>query len=115
MDIQIIVRWGIRDGWVLGKPEGKHTYNSAQCSADAISQPTSRGWIGTYCLVEIQKERAEELQAIYWITQAANFNVELDDLLELIYTQLKRVIQLPNFYIALIDQDTGDLITSFLY
>lgn len=113
--------WGIQtilplgnQAWLgIGKPEDKLTYNSAQCSVmQYLSQPVGVGLERT-ALLEIQKKRAEELQAIYWITQAANFSVELDDLLELIYTQLKRVIQLPNFYIALINPDTGDLSPAF--
>ncbi len=111
-DIQIILPLGNQAWLCIGEPEGKQTYSSAQFSVmQYLSQPVGVGLERT-ALLEIQKERAEELQAIYWITQAANFSVELDDLLELIYTQLKRVMQLPNFYIALINQDTGEPVTS---
>ncbi len=112
-EIQTILPLGNQAWLGIGKPEGKLTYSSAQCSAmQYLSQPVGVGLERT-ALIEIQKERAEELQAIYWITQAANFSVGLDDLLELIYTQLKRVIQLPNFVIALINPDTGDLTPTF--
>lgn len=59
--------------------------------------------------VEAERQRGEELRALYWISQAVHFPMDVDDLLELIYTQLRRVVRLPNFYIALIDPDTNRL------
>ena len=51
------------------------------------------------------RRRDAELKALYLIAQAVNFTMPLDDVLELIYTQLERVISAPNFYIALVDRE----------
>ncbi|MDF1514647.1 MAG: hypothetical protein P1S60_12630, partial [Anaerolineae bacterium] len=87
---QMLVRWGIeyivgwgKQGWAaIGKPHQKSTFDRTQLTAlQYLSQSIGLGLERT-ALIETQKERAEELQAVYWITQAANFSVELDDLLE---------------------------------
>ncbi|MEA3308743.1 MAG: GAF domain-containing protein [Chloroflexota bacterium] len=49
------------------------------------------------------KRRDAELKVLHLIAQAVNFTIPVDDVLELIYTQLSRVIELPNFYIAFTD------------
>ena len=54
------------------------------------------------CASVVQRRDAE-LKALHLISQAVNFTIPLDDVLELIYTQLARVIELPNFYIAFAD------------
>ncbi len=59
------------------------------------------------------KHRVKELEALHWITQAVTFSMPLDDILELIYTQLKRVIPLPNFYIAMLNPDRQSLNCAF--
>jgi signal transduction histidine kinase len=46
-----------------------------------------------------------ELRSLYLIAQGVNFTMPLDDILELVYTQLRRVIVAPNFYIALVDAE----------
>ena len=56
---------------------------------------------------------AAELQALHWIAQAINFSMRIDDLMELIYTQTQRVIDLPNFYIALKAPEANDLAYAF--
>lgn len=60
-----------------------------------------------------QHERAQELQSLYWIAQAINFSMQIDDLMELIYTQTKRVIDLPNFCVALKEPDRNALAYAF--
>ena len=54
-------------------------------------------------LAEAEQRREEELRGLYWIAQAVNFTMDVDDLLELIHTQLCRLVRLPRFYIALLD------------
>lgn len=51
------------------------------------------------------RRRDAELKSLYLIAQAINFTMPLDDVLELIYTQLERVISAPNFYIALVNRE----------
>ncbi len=59
------------------------------------------------------QRREAELQALYWITQAANFTMPVDDVLELIYTQIQRVVPASNFYIALAHPENKTL--SFVF
>lgn len=54
----------------------------------------------------VARRREAELKSLYLIAQAVNFSMPLDDVLELIYTQLERVIPAPNFYMALLDPAT---------
>jgi signal transduction histidine kinase len=59
------------------------------------------------------ERREAELQALYWITQAVNFTVSVDDIMELIYTQLQRVIPTDDFYIALVNAEEQTLSFAF--
>ena len=52
------------------------------------------------------ERRVGELNALSRISQAVNFTLDPDDILELIYTQTSRVIDTRNFYIALADDQT---------
>ena len=54
-----------------------------------------------------------ELQALHWIVQAANFTMPVDDIMELIYTQIERTLNAPNFYIALTTPDRDALTYAF--
>ncbi len=57
--------------------------------------------------------RAKEMESIYWITQAVSFTMPLDDILELIYFQLKRGMPLPYFYVAFHDAEQQALNFAF--
>ncbi|MEA3397437.1 MAG: hypothetical protein U9R05_08250, partial [Chloroflexota bacterium] len=63
--------------------------------------------------VSPKQRRAAELQALYWITQAANFAMPVDDIMELIYTQTQRVMPTPSFYIAFADPKEENLSYAF--
>jgi signal transduction histidine kinase len=52
-------------------------------------------------LISDLERRLEELEVLRLIAQAVSYSVELDDLLELIYTQTSRVLGVANFYITL--------------
>jgi signal transduction histidine kinase len=103
-----------KQGWVgLAPPADRETFAPAQRNLlQLFCRPASIG-LQRAALVEAQEKRAEELRALYWIAQAISFSMDIDDLMELIYTQLKRVVQLPSFYIALIDPDTDRFSFSF--
>ena len=63
--------------------------------------------------ISSKQRRAAELQALYWITQAANFAMPVDDIMELIYTQIQRVMPTPNFYIAFANPEEKNLSYAF--
>jgi signal transduction histidine kinase len=108
-EIVMLVPLG-KQGWIgLGKPQDAEAYGAAQRSLlHFLARPTAVG-LERATIIESQQKRAQELRSLYWIAQAINFSMELDDLMELIYTQLKRVITFPNFYIAMKDPDEDEL------
>jgi signal transduction histidine kinase len=57
--------------------------------------------------------RTTELETVLRIAQAVGYSVELDDLLELIYTQVGRVLDVSNFYVALHDAERHTLRFAF--
>ncbi|MGC9398349.1 MAG: GAF domain-containing protein [Anaerolineae bacterium] len=67
----------------------------------------------TSALKLVAQRRDAELKALYLIAQAVNFTMPLDDVLELLYTQLQRVIPVPNFYIALVDFEAQQFYFAF--
>lgn len=103
--IVLLVPFG-HQGWLsLGAPAGLKTYDAAQQSLlQYLTRPASIG-LERATIIESQQKRATELNSLHWVAQAVNFTMDLDDIFELIYTQLKRVMPLPNFYIALKDPD----------
>ncbi len=102
-------------GWVgLGTPANVPAYTETERTfLTHLARPAIEG-MERVSILENQQKRAQELRSLYWIAQAINFAMELDDLMELIYTQLKRVISLPTFYIALKDPDQ-DILTYAFY
>lgn len=62
-------------------------------------------------VVEALERRVNEQRVLAQVSQAANFSVNLDDLLELTSTQVSRLIDAPYFYIALADD--SDLFFAF--
>lgn len=54
-----------------------------------------------------------ELQALHWIVRAINFTLPVDDIMELIYTQVQRVLPNTNFYIALINSERNTFTYAF--
>ncbi|MBN2003001.1 MAG: GAF domain-containing protein [Anaerolineae bacterium] len=101
-------------GWIgLGTPTNVLAYTDTERTfLNHLARPAAEG-MERVSTLEKQQKRAQELRSLYWIAQAVNFAMELDDLMELIYTQLKRVMNLPIFYIALKDPDQDILSYAF--
>ncbi len=97
----LIVTFG-KQGWLeLGPPEDGEQYTDVQKSLLwNLTRPATLG-LSRAAVIEGQQKRARELNALYWLAQAINFTMPLDDIMEMIYTQLSRVIPLPIFFIAL--------------
>ncbi len=111
--IALLVPFGAQGWLALGAPEAQATYDAAQQSLlQYLTRPAAIG-LERATIIESQHKRATELNSLYWIAQAVNFTMDLDDVFELIYTQLKRVMPLPNFYIALRDPDRNILCFNF--
>ncbi len=103
-----------KQGWIgLGAPRDAETYDDIrQGLLQHLAHPAALG-LERAAFAESQPKRAQELRSLYWIAQAINFTTQIDDLMELIYTQLKRVIAMPNFYIALRQPDEERLAFTF--
>ncbi len=64
-------------------------------------------------VVESLERRVRELDVLSQVSQAVNFTIEFDDLLELIYAQTDRLISAPYFYIALRERSSNKLFFAF--
>jgi signal transduction histidine kinase len=63
--------------------------------------------------VESRERRVNELDVLSQVGQALNYTIEFDDLLELISTRTSRLIQSQHFYIALHDENAGQMYFAF--
>ncbi|MCJ7549055.1 MAG: GAF domain-containing protein, partial [Anaerolineae bacterium] len=107
--IQVVIPLG-KPGWItLGRPRERESYSRKQLSfLQALCLPAALA-IRHVAPVEAEESRAEELQVLYWIAQAVNFTMDADTLIELIYTQLKRVLRVPSFGVAMVEPDDREL------
>ena len=64
-------------------------------------------------VVESLERRVSELDVLSQVSQAVNFAVEFDDLLELISAQTQRLVEAPHFYIALRDASANQMYYAF--
>jgi signal transduction histidine kinase len=104
---------------VVGAPTGTHAGRSSriytydelrflQGMTSQISVAVERAQV-----IESLERRVRELDALSQVSQAANFTIAFDDLLELINTQAERLVEASHFYIALYDQDRDELSFAF--
>jgi signal transduction histidine kinase len=111
--MRVILPLGIQ-GWIaLSSPSSSGEFTEDEMRFLAMLGPPAIAGLERTSFVEMQQKRSAELQALHWIAQAISFDTTLDNLLELIYTQLARVMTLPNFYIAQKDPDTGEMSFAF--
>lgn len=59
------------------------------------------------------ERRVRELDVLTQVSQAVNFTVEFDDLLELISTQTQKLIEATHFYIVLLDPASREIYYAF--
>jgi signal transduction histidine kinase len=64
-------------------------------------------------VVSSLERRVRELDVLTQVSQAVNFTVEVDDLLELISTQTQKLIEATHFYIVLLDPASNELFYAF--
>ncbi|MBN1487761.1 MAG: GAF domain-containing protein [Anaerolineae bacterium] len=109
----LVIPLGKRGWIVLGPPQDSEFFTDYQQNIlQCMSQPAAVG-LERAVMVEDQDRRVKELEALYLITQAVNFTMPLDDIMELIYTQIKRVMPLQNFYLGLYHPHTKTLTYPF--
>ncbi|MFN8528977.1 MAG: GAF domain-containing protein [Anaerolineae bacterium] len=64
-------------------------------------------------VIDSLQRRVRELDVLSQVSQAANFSVDFDALLELIIAQTNKLIDAPHFYITLRDTATNELYHAF--
>lgn len=64
-------------------------------------------------VVQSLEQRVRELDVLSQVSQAVNFTVDFDNLLELISAQSERVLSVTHFYITLRDPNTNELYHAF--
>jgi len=93
-----------RNGWMaLGAKRSGDPYTTDDLGyLETLGDQTSLALDRVQLISDLER-KVNELNALRWISQAIQFSVSLDDLLELIYNQTSRVLGIDNFYIALYD------------
>jgi signal transduction histidine kinase len=90
---------------------GRYTYEELrylQSLTAQISVAVERAEV-----VDSLEHRVRELDVLSQVSQAVNFTIDLNDLLELIYAQTVRLIDATHFYITLRDPATDELYHAF--
>jgi signal transduction histidine kinase len=102
------------DGWLaLGPKQTGQVYSANDLAfLDALTSQTALALERAVVFDDLER-RVSELNALSRISQAVNFTQDPDDILELIYTQISRVIDTRNFYIALADAKRGTMRFAF--
>ncbi|HLY28965.1 MAG TPA: GAF domain-containing protein [Aggregatilineales bacterium] len=78
----------------------------------ALAEQAASAFERAQILVEAQRN-ARELRVLAQVSAALNIAMDFDTLLEFVYAQSDKVINAPNFYIALRDEQSDDLIYTF--
>jgi signal transduction histidine kinase len=98
---------------VLGPPRVNESYlhNEVRFLDNIVGQlaiATERSQV-----IESLERRVQELDVLSQVGQAVNFTIEFDDLLELMYAQISKLLPLPNFYIALYEEKINRMYFAF--
>lgn len=91
-------------GWLaLGRKHNDQPYTTGDLNfLAAMANQTALALERATMFDDLQR-RNRELNALSRISQAVNFTLDVDDILELIYTQTSKVLDTRNFYIAMAD------------
>ncbi len=93
------------NGWLaLGpKPSGQPFTTEDLTYLSTFADQTALALERAIVIDDVQR-RVNELNVLSRVSQAVNFTLDPDDILELIYTQTSKVLETQNFYIAMADQ-----------
>lgn len=99
---------------VIGQPaanRGRYTYEELRFLNNVSSQMGVA--VERAQVIDSLERRVRELGVLSQVSQAVNFAVEFDDLLELISAQTQKVLEASNFYIALRDASAEQMYYAF--
>ncbi len=102
------------NGWLaLSHKQNDQPYSTDDLNfLSALANQTALAIERAIVFDDLQR-RNQELDALSRISQAVNFTLAADDILELIYTQTSKVLDTRNFYIALTDEKRGTMHFAF--
>lgn len=100
-------------GWLTVGLTGPERFRSRDVWFLEMLAPQIGAALDRVRLVADLERRVQELEVVGAIAQSVGFSVQLDDLMELIYTQTNRVLDARNFYIALYEPRTRTLRFAF--
>ena len=100
---------------VVGPPSSQRLYSYSYENIRFIENLSAQMAISVERakVVESLERRVNELDVLSQVSQAVNFAVEFDDLLELISAQTQRLVEAIHFYIALRDANTNQMYYAF--
>ena len=99
---------------IVGLPaanRGRYTYEDVRFLDNVSSQMGVT--VERAQVIDSLERRVRELGVLSQVSQAVNFAVEFDDLLELVSAQTQKVLEAPNFYIALRDASAQQMYYAF--
>lgn len=101
-------------GWLAltRKSSGQHYTPSEMSYLATLADQSLIGLERANVLRRLQA-RVTELDTLSQFSQVLNITINMDDLMELVYTSYHRVFQVDDFYIALRDDVTGRLYMAF--
>ena len=92
-------------------PSGRYTFEELRFLQNLTAQISVA--VERAEVVDSLEHRVRELDVLSQVSQAVNFTIDLDDLLELIYAQSVRLMAATHFYIALRDTAADELYYAF--
>lgn len=101
-------------GWLtLGEKSSGAPFSSDDLAAlESLASQIAVALAKAELFTDLER-RMTEVEVLRWVGQAVNFSMDVDDLLELIYTQAGRVLDTTNFYIALYNPEKRSLSFAF--
>ncbi len=101
-------------GWLsLTESEARQSFNTAEISYLNSLVNQSLIALERVNVIRRYEEQVSELVLLSQFSQALNFTISFDDLLELIATNCLRLLETEDFFISLRDNDTGQIYRAF--
>jgi signal transduction histidine kinase len=101
-------------GWIaVGARRGGQGYSRDELTfLEALADQSSLALERAQVVSDLER-RIAELNVLSQVSQAVNFTLHFDDLLELIYAQSSKVLDTTHFYITLRDENRDELYYAF--
>ncbi len=101
-------------GIAVQSPERENAFDSAHLELLSIVAGQASVAYHNASLYRERLQRIEQLNVLNEMAQAISSTLELDDLLGVVYQQASRILDTTNFYIALWDEETDEVVFPFV-